>query len=156
MPKHQDSPAIPRERSALRKRIQSFYRCMNAHAYWKCFQFLDPRLRDGRVDQEKYTTSLDEFRQYYGSVEVISIILDLHLDVEVKKGPSDFAYVLVVWKDSNIEFLATKAEVKWSENPDFVDITIAEDPWLKVRIDGREGWIHTEEDFRAIGLPQAG
>jgi hypothetical protein len=73
---------------------------MNAHAYWKCFQFLDPRLRDGRVDQEKYTTSLDEFRQYYGSVEVISIILDLHLDVEVKKGPSDFAYVLVVWKDS--------------------------------------------------------
>jgi len=25
-----------------------------------------------------------------------------------------------------------------------------------VRIDGREGWLHTEEDFAAIGVPQAG
>ena len=32
----------------------------------------------------------------------------------------------------------------------------AEDPWLKVRIDGKEGWVHTPEDFMAIGLPQAG
>jgi hypothetical protein len=29
----------------------------------------------------------------------------------------------------------------------------AEDPWLKVRIDGNEGWIHTPEDYMAIGLP---
>jgi hypothetical protein len=28
--------------------------------------------------------------------------------------------------------------------------------WLKLRIDGREGWIHTQEDFLAIGLPQSG
>jgi hypothetical protein len=63
---------------------------------------------------------------------------------------------VVVRKDSKIEFLATEAEVKWSENSDSVDITIADDAWLKVRIDGREGWIHTEEDFQAIGLPQAG
>lgn len=25
--------------------------------------------------------------------------------------------------------------------------------WLKVRIDGKEGWLHTEEDFDALGLP---
>lgn len=28
------------------------------------------------------------------------------------------------------------------------------DLWLKVRIDGKEGWMHTEEDFRALGLPE--
>ena len=26
--------------------------------------------------------------------------------------------------------------------------------WLKVRIDGKEGWMHGEEDFNAFGLPQ--
>jgi len=26
--------------------------------------------------------------------------------------------------------------------------------WLKVRIDGKEGWMHGEEDFHAFGLPQ--
>jgi len=29
-----------------------------------------------------------------------------------------------------------------------------EEPWLKVRIDGKEGWMHGEEDFNAFGLPQ--
>ncbi len=28
------------------------------------------------------------------------------------------------------------------------------DLWLKVRIDGKEGWMHSEEDFRALGLPE--
>ena len=29
-------------------------------------------------------------------------------------------------------------------------------PWLKVRIDGREGWVHAEEDLNALGLFHAG
>jgi hypothetical protein len=28
------------------------------------------------------------------------------------------------------------------------------DLWLHVRIDGTEGWIHSDEDFRALGLPE--
>jgi hypothetical protein len=28
--------------------------------------------------------------------------------------------------------------------------------WLHVKIDGHEGWIVGEEDFDAVGLPQAG
>jgi len=28
--------------------------------------------------------------------------------------------------------------------------------WLKVRISGQEGWVHSEEDFQALGVPQAG
>jgi hypothetical protein len=29
-----------------------------------------------------------------------------------------------------------------------------EELWLKVRIDGKEGWMRGEEDFNAFGLPQ--
>jgi hypothetical protein len=39
---------------------------------------------------------------------------------------------------------------------DVVEVGVADDPWLHVRIDGREGWLHTAEDFAAIGVPQAG
>jgi hypothetical protein len=34
--------------------------------------------------------------------------------------------------------------VGWAPNDEF---------WLKVRIDGKEGWMHGEEDFNAFGLP---
>ena len=44
----------------------------------------------------------------------------------------------------------------WDEEKDIVGLGVGEDLWLKVRIDGKEGWIHTQEDFSAIGLPQAG
>jgi hypothetical protein len=35
--------------------------------------------------------------------------------------------------------------VGWAQNDEL---------WLKVRIDGKEGWMHGEEDFQAFGLPQ--
>jgi len=35
-----------------------------------------------------------------------------------------------------------------------VGISADSDLWLKVRIDGKEGWIHSEEDFQALGLPE--
>ena len=62
----------------------------------------------------------------------------------------------VVKKDSKIEFLAAEAEVIWKEEEDGVGLSVSDDVWIKVRIDGKEGWIHTQEDFTAIGLPQAG
>lgn len=37
-----------------------------------------------------------------------------------------------------------------------VQLGVGDDLWLKVRIDGKEGWIHTQEDFTAIGVLQAG
>jgi hypothetical protein len=61
---------------------------------------------------------------------------------------------VVVMKDSNVEFLATEAEVVWSEDTEEANLKVSHDPWLKVRIDGKEGWIHTQEDFAAVGLPQ--
>jgi hypothetical protein len=35
-----------------------------------------------------------------------------------------------------------------------VGLDRSSDIWLKVRIDGKEGWIHGEEDFAAFGFPQ--
>jgi hypothetical protein len=63
---------------------------------------------------------------------------------------------VVVKKDSKVEFLAAETEVVWKEHADSVDLGVSEDVWLKVRIDGKEGWIHTQEDLQAIGLPQTG
>ncbi len=63
---------------------------------------------------------------------------------------------VVVKKDSKVEFLAVEVETVWSEDADGISLSTAEDPWLKVRIDGKEGWVHTPEDLMAIGLPQAG
>jgi len=63
---------------------------------------------------------------------------------------------VVVKRDSKIEFLGAETEVVWKENADGVGLGVSDDVWLKIRIDGREGWIHTQEDFQAIGLPQTG
>ena len=63
---------------------------------------------------------------------------------------------IVVRKASQIEFLESEAEVYWEEDDQGIGVSASDDPWLKVRIDGKEGWIHTQEDFAAIGLPQAG
>jgi hypothetical protein len=62
---------------------------------------------------------------------------------------------VVVKKDSKVEFLAARVRVVASPG-DVTEIGIGDDPWLKVRVDGLEGWIHTEEDFSAIGVPEAG
>ncbi len=79
----------------------------------------------------------------------------VRLFAEADEGFGTPAHV-VVKKDSKVEILATEAQVVWEEDTDAVHISVAGDPWLKVRIDGKEGWIHTQEDFQAIGLPQSG
>lgn len=74
---------------------------------------------------------------------------------------------VVVRRDSKLELLATRAEVRfdpgklsgWSGDPknamsDAGGISImSKEPWLKVRIDGKEGWIHGQEDLDALGMP---
>ena len=77
----------------------------------------------------------------------------LHPEADEERGTP--AHV-VVKKDSKVEFLAAETEVAWNEDADGVGLSVSDDVWLKVRIDGKEGWIHTQEDFTAIGLPQAG
>ena len=61
---------------------------------------------------------------------------------------------VVVTENSKVEFLAAEAEVVWSEDAEEANLKISKDPWLKVRIDDKEGWIHSQEDFEALGLPE--
>jgi hypothetical protein len=79
----------------------------------------------------------------------------VRLFAEADEGMGTPAHV-VVKPDSKIEILSTEAEAIWQEDADGVGVSVGDDPWLKVRIDGKEGWIHTQEDFQAIGLPQTG
>ena len=59
---------------------------------------------------------------------------------------------MVLTEDSKVELLAAEAEVIWSEDAHEANLKVGKDPWPKVRIDNKEGWIHSEEDFEAIGL----
>ena len=64
---------------------------------------------------------------------------------------------VVLRKDSQVEILGAKIKMSWDQTRDVTVFGVDDqDPWLKVRIDGQEGWIHTQEDFNAIGLPQTG
>lgn len=63
---------------------------------------------------------------------------------------------VVVKKDSQVEILAAKVFVTLEELKSGISLGVGDDIWVKVRIDGKEGWIHTEEDLQAIGLNRAG
>jgi hypothetical protein len=75
----------------------------------------------------------------------------------------------VVRQTSKVELLTALIPTLWAEAPDQAGsrssngamndagsfgVVADSDLWLKVRIDGKEGWMHSEEDFRALGLPE--
>jgi hypothetical protein len=63
---------------------------------------------------------------------------------------------VVVKMDSKVEVVACKVRIIWEEGAEAIDLSVGEDVWVKVRIDGQEGWIHTPEDLNAIGLFASG
>lgn len=64
----------------------------------------------------------------------------------------------VIKPDSKIEFVEAQATMSW--NSDEHNTTFgpaSSDPiWLHIKVDGEDGWISGEEDFEAVGLPEAG
>jgi hypothetical protein len=75
----------------------------------------------------------------------------------------------VVKKDSKVDLLTALVATQWTESSAAGSSANSKGPmddaggfgvvadtdlWLKVRIDGKEGWMHSEEDFRALGLPE--
>jgi hypothetical protein len=67
---------------------------------------------------------------------------------------SDVREVVPVLTTSAIEVIEAAAGVSLSYDQR-LGVTVR-DEFLRVRIDGREGWIRGPEDFEAIGLPGAG
>ena len=74
----------------------------------------------------------------------------------------------VVKQDSKVELLTAMVATQWMEtnaapaanskgpmdDAGGFGVPANADLWLKVRIDGKEGWVHSEEDFQALGLPE--
>ena len=78
----------------------------------------------------------------------------------------DTADRTLVRRESVIELLSARAGLHWSEGspdsapvdftdtmPDQGEIRASGDVWLKIRIDGQEGWLHNNEDFLALAFP---
>ncbi len=61
---------------------------------------------------------------------------------------------VAVRQDSRVEILVAEGEPIWEDSGEEVSLGVSEDLWLRVRIDGREGWLHTEAAFDAIGLAE--
>jgi hypothetical protein len=62
---------------------------------------------------------------------------------------------LVLDRKSKIQILDARAYIDWGLAGDLMQVAFRE-LWLKVRIDDdkqKEGWIHSDDDFAAIGLP---
>ena len=62
---------------------------------------------------------------------------------------------VIVQPESKIEYLEARTPIAWREEENSISFAVNGDVWIKVRIDGVEGWIHTQEDFDAVGLPQS-
>jgi len=64
---------------------------------------------------------------------------------------------IILQPDTKVEYLEARLQVDWvSQDGKSINFNVNGDVWLKVRIGGQEGWIHSEEDFQALGVPQAG
>jgi hypothetical protein len=63
---------------------------------------------------------------------------------------------VILQPESKVEYLEARLPVIWNEDASSISFGVAGDVWMKVRVDGVEGWIHSEEDFEAVGLPSAG
>jgi hypothetical protein len=95
---------------------------------------------------------------------------DMQVEVERKPPDADMTFLrlyrgdepnegeaqhLVLNKDSKVQILKGSAYIDWGLSADLMQVAFRE-LWLKIRIDdddAKEGWIHSDEDFAAIGLP---
>jgi hypothetical protein len=74
--------------------------------------------------------------------------------VTLYQQPEENAYSarqISVHPGSAMEFPAARALVKWQTSGDRFTCSF-DDLWLRVKIDGNEGWVHSATDFTALGL----
>jgi hypothetical protein len=77
----------------------------------------------------------------------------LHPQADEKAGEAE---EVALTPGSKVEFLGAEGGLLWEESEDQIWLGVSEAIWLRVRIDGKEGWLHEPEDFDAVGLPEAG
>ena len=63
---------------------------------------------------------------------------------------------MVVKKDTKLEFLWAYAQISIRSGEEESVISIEEMPWLKIKIDGKEGFVKDAEDLLSLGIHPAG
>jgi hypothetical protein len=63
---------------------------------------------------------------------------------------------VVVQPDSAVKFLSALAPNVFDASGNWKPSPADDRPWLKVRVDGKEGWVREDEDLRALGLYAVG
>ncbi len=100
MSKYKSLKSPSHETLSLNRRIRNFYLDFNDQKWEACFDRLDPKLREGRVDHETYVESLSSFFDKYGPIEIESLELKLYLTVKNNQHDDrPFAYGLLHWQD---------------------------------------------------------
>lgn len=61
---------------------------------------------------------------------------------------------VVVLPNSTIDFLEAVATAHWKDSAGRSECSF-DNVWLHVRIDSKEGWVHGQESFDALGLPES-
>jgi hypothetical protein len=74
---------------------------------------------------------------------------------ESPDGNLDNSVNVPISPDAHPEFLDMMAIVQWEAKSQRVECSFR-DLWLRIRIDGKEGWVQPQEAFAALGLPLAG
>lgn len=88
--------------TAVKRRIQHFYRLLNEGAFARCFVMIDPRIRvdPASVTLYQYENSLRQFLTHFGRVEMVEIRVQLHLNESSKLYEGrDFAVGQTIWAD---------------------------------------------------------
>src|SRR6266516_4109665 len=96
---------ITTEKERVRSRIRRFYNSFAKREWGKCYEFLDPEVRQGTVNRVKYVRSLAAFFKSFGPIIVMTIDdIEVHSKVMNNKHDSrDFAYAVVLWQDKRHE-----------------------------------------------------
>lgn len=63
---------------------------------------------------------------------------------------------VIIKKNTKVEFLLAYTRLSIKSDKTECEISIDTSPWLKVRIDGKEGFVRDEEDLLALGIHPAG
>jgi hypothetical protein len=74
---------------------------------------------------------------------------------ESPDGNLDNSVNVPISADAHPEFLDMMAIVQWGAKGQRVECSFR-DLWLRIRIDGKEGWLQGQQAFDALGLPLAG
>lgn len=93
------------ERDRLRKRIRRFYDLFARGEWQKCYDLLDPGLRDGTVKFDQYARSLEEFRRYFGPITVTRVE-ELNVGKSAKRNGGEdgrVGYAVVLWHGKDNE-----------------------------------------------------